>query len=547
MTRWFHVVAIDYDGTLSISPRPDDLVLAALARARASGIRVVLVTGRILAELRADFPDVDRHVDAIVAENGAVVTHLGGGVRRVAPPVPVPLGDALEAAGVPIRRGMVLLATTVEHDEKVLAAVRRLGLECQLVHNRGALMVLPANVSKGSGLEEALGDISVSPHNCVGVGDAENDHSLLDACEVGVAVQNAIEALKARADLVLQKPDGEGIIALLDDVIAGGPAVEPRRWQIDLGRFEDGTPARMPASQVNVLVHGPSGAGKSYVAGLIAEGLLDLDYTVCVLDLEGDHPGLGERRGVVTVGGVEGLVPPEHVVRLIRHRLASVVVDLSLEPFETRRAYARTLFAELLDRRGDSGLPHWIIVDEAHVPLGLEYTNTPDWLVPRPSGLCLVTFRPECLCEPAASAHDVGLEVRSRETVILTRPGYPPRAFCPNSRATAHVRHWHKYTAVPTTESLRFAFRGPGGPTGRTAGHLAEFDAELRAASDSVVRHHAAHADFSRWIEEVFRDDVLGQTVAAAERQLRAGATPARTRAEVLRAREARYLDGRTV
>lgn len=543
MPRWFHAVAVDYDGTLTEGRSPGSGVLAAIADARAAGVRVVLVTGRILAELREDFPEVDSHFDSIVAENGAVVTHTGGGVRRVAPPVPSALADALEASGVRLRRGMVLLATWIEYDPAVLAAVQRLGLECQLVHNRGALMVLPANVSKGTGLEEALADLGVSPHNCVGVGDAENDHSLLDACEVGVAVANAISALKARADLVLAGAAGEGVTALLRDIVKGGPGVEPKRWQVELGTYEDGSPARIPASQVSVLIQGGSGAGKSYIAGLFTEGLLDLDYTVCVLDLEGDHPGLGERRGVVTVGGVEGLVPPEHVVRLIRHRLASVIVDLSLEPFETRRTYARTLLAELLDRRGESGLPHWIVVDEAHVPLGPEF-DAP-YLTARPPGLCLVTYRPDHLCSQAATGHDVELEARSPESVLLTRPGSPARPFRPHRRDTAHVRHWHKYTAVPTAEGLRFYFRSPGGPTGRSAGHLAEFDAELRATSDAVVRHHASHGDFSRWVEDIFRDSTLGHDVAEVEARLRAGAAPARARAEILRALESRYLDGR--
>ena len=49
-------------------------------------------------------------------------------------------------------------------------------------------MILPAWVTKGAGMTEALADMGLSRHNAIGVGDAENDHSLLDACEVGAAV-----------------------------------------------------------------------------------------------------------------------------------------------------------------------------------------------------------------------------------------------------------------------------------------------------------------------------------------------------------------------
>ena len=69
---YLRAVAADFDGTLAegtIAPG----TLAALTEARARGIRVILVTGRIMNELRAVFPDGEDHVDAVVAENGAVV------------------------------------------------------------------------------------------------------------------------------------------------------------------------------------------------------------------------------------------------------------------------------------------------------------------------------------------------------------------------------------------------------------------------------------------------------------------------------------------
>ena len=37
-------------------------------------------------------------------------------------------------------------------------------------------------VSKGSGLFGGLGDLGISHHNTIAIGDAENDHSLLEAC-----------------------------------------------------------------------------------------------------------------------------------------------------------------------------------------------------------------------------------------------------------------------------------------------------------------------------------------------------------------------------
>ena len=61
----------------------------------------------------------------------------------------------------------------------MLDTIRDLGLELQVIFNKGAVMVLPAGVNKASGLAAALADLGLSPHNVVGVGDAENDHAFL--------------------------------------------------------------------------------------------------------------------------------------------------------------------------------------------------------------------------------------------------------------------------------------------------------------------------------------------------------------------------------
>ena len=222
---YFRAVALDFDGTLAdgqVAPA----TLAALTEARARGIRVILVTGRIMSELRAVFPEVDEHIDAVVAENGALlVTH--GGVRLLAAPVGRAVSAALTGRGVAHRSGQVLIAGAAADEPAALEVVRELGLDCQLIRNRGELMILPAGVTKGTGLLEALGELGLSPHNTIGVGDAENDHSLLDACEVGVAVANAVDALRAHADMMLALPDGEGVADLLAGTAAGRPGAPP--------------------------------------------------------------------------------------------------------------------------------------------------------------------------------------------------------------------------------------------------------------------------------------------------------------------------------
>jgi len=128
---YFRAVAIDYDGCLAEGTVAPD-TLAALAEARSRGVRAILVTGRIMSELRAVFPEVDEHMDAVVAEDGALlVTH--GGVRLLAAPVGRAVSAGLTERGVPHRNGQVIVAGAAADEPAALEVVRELGLDCRLV------------------------------------------------------------------------------------------------------------------------------------------------------------------------------------------------------------------------------------------------------------------------------------------------------------------------------------------------------------------------------------------------------------------------------
>ena len=384
---YFRAVAVDYDGTLADGPVAPD-TLTALAEARTRGIRVILVTGRIVNELRAVFAHVEDHVDALVAENGAVlVTSVG--VRRLAAPIDRAVSSGLSARGVVHRSGQVLIACDGADEPAALEVIRGLGLDCRLVRNRGELMILPAGVTKGSGLLAALGELGLSQHNTLGVGDAENDHSLLEVCEIGVAVANAVDGLRAHADVTLDLPDGQGVADLLrGPLLAGRTHLHPRRWQIALGIDERGEAVTLPASQLNVAVCGGTGVGKSYLTGLMCEQLVRLGYAVVVVDPEGDHIGLGELRDVLVTGGEDRrLAGPAEIVRLLRN--VTVVVDLSHLDAAEQANYLAGLPAEIEAQRAVTGLPQWVVVDEAHAPFG-RTGQGPRWAcsTPPPRATC---------------------------------------------------------------------------------------------------------------------------------------------------------------
>ena len=110
MVGFFRALAADFDGTLSEhGARPDDRILESIAALRGRGGLMILVTGRILHELHAAFPDVEDHVDAIVAENGCVLWTQRG-TRLLADPIGPELATGITARGVHVRPGDVLLA-----------------------------------------------------------------------------------------------------------------------------------------------------------------------------------------------------------------------------------------------------------------------------------------------------------------------------------------------------------------------------------------------------------------------------------------------------
>ena len=230
MKNGYRAFATDYDGTIATHGRVDEPTLAALRRVRDAGVRLILVSGRELESLARTFSEFEIF-DMMVLENGALLYEPPSRRERVlCDPPPERLITRLRERGVhPVSVGRVIVATFEPHEVEVLEAIRDLGLEHQVIFNKGAVMVLPAGVNKATGLREALGDMGITPDETVGVGDAENDHAFLELCGVGAAVANALPSLKAHADVTLMRDHGAGVIELCDQLLAGTlhPRVEP--------------------------------------------------------------------------------------------------------------------------------------------------------------------------------------------------------------------------------------------------------------------------------------------------------------------------------
>src|SRR5260221_1276510 len=200
--RYFCLIC-DYDGTIARDGRCAPSTVEALKRVRASGRKLILATGRQLAELQEVFPEY-AIFDRIVAENGAVLYRPASQDSKVLANPPAPeFVDELRRRGVyPLSVGQCIVATWHPFESTVLEVIRDMGLEMQVIFNKDAVMVLPSGVNKASGLKAALKEMGLTRHEIVGVGDAENDHAFLSLCECGAAVSNALPAVQDRADIV---------------------------------------------------------------------------------------------------------------------------------------------------------------------------------------------------------------------------------------------------------------------------------------------------------------------------------------------------------
>lgn len=211
----------DYDGTLAHHGAVGEPILAALKRLRASGRKLVLVSGRELEDLQRVFPHLELF-DRLVLENGALIFNPATRKERLlCERPPAAFVEALRARGVaPMSVGRAIVATWEPQQQAVIAVIREQGLKLQLIFNKGAVMILPAGVDKATGLRAALEELQLSPHHAVGVGDAENDQAFLSICACAVAVANALPAVKETADFATPADHGAGVVQLIEEILA---------------------------------------------------------------------------------------------------------------------------------------------------------------------------------------------------------------------------------------------------------------------------------------------------------------------------------------
>jgi len=563
------VLACDFDGTLATDGTVRDETFAALQRLRESGRKLILVTGREIDDLLKVFPRIDIF-DRVVAENGALLYRPANREHKTLGEAPsAEFVQALRAAGIsPLSVGHCIVSTWQPHESKVLETIRDLGLELQVIFNKGAVMILPSGVNKATGLEAALLELGLSPHNCVGVGDAENDHALIRLSECGVAVGNALPLVQERADWVTRGRNGDGVVQLIDKLIENDLTdLEDRlsRHFIPIGTRADGEEVRLDPYGLAVLVAGSSGSGKSTFATGVLERLAGQGYQFCIADPEGDY-ALFE--GTIVLGDKERPPTVAGALEVLEQPNRNVVVNLLGLALAERPAFFARLLPGLQDLRSRTGRPHWIVVDEAHhllpAPSDLVSVTLPRTL----AGMMLITVHPEHVSPAVLGSIDVviaiggsadptlrafGEAVGERPPATLPATAGPGEALLwrrrPQARApvmlrtlppkSEHRRHVRKYATGELGEDKSFYFRGLDGQLNLRAQNLGMFIQLADGVDDPTWLHHLRSGDYSRWFREAIKDEGLAAEAAGVERQ--ADLAPRQSRELIKAAIERRY------
>jgi hypothetical protein len=210
----------------------------------------------------------------------------------------------------------------------------------------------------------------------------------------------------------------------------------------------------------------------------------------------------------------------------------SIVLELTSLPLAKKREYVARALRSVGAERGRSGLPHWIVVDEAHYFFGARTASCADAVV-ETGNLVLVTYRPSLIAPHLLDS--IGAIILTQTTVeqeryfvdallrargpveldvsaalralefprggLLSRDDGGPRwqTFVPRPRLSAHTVRTRRDATIELPPEKGFFFRLPDDRTVAAARTVEEFDHALASVPTASLEHHVAHGDFSRW------------------------------------------------
>ncbi len=277
--RKYDLLALDLDGTLLDSQHAlPEVNRAALHRAHAAGLKIVLCTGRAFTETRPILELIGLDLDATVTVFGALVTDVPSGATLDRTPVPPDVARAATAwfqrEGFPVLwltdpneagdDGFVLagprrhpavdqwierspcavrnvdripadtpapVRLSIIDESEVLEDVSvrlRAAFDGRLTHNvlhappyrLSLIEAFAPQVHKWYGVAKLCARWGLDPRRTLAIGDDVNDVDMLQQAGLGVAMGNAPPAVRAAADRVTATNDACGVARVLEEELA---------------------------------------------------------------------------------------------------------------------------------------------------------------------------------------------------------------------------------------------------------------------------------------------------------------------------------------
>ena len=116
----------------------------------------------------------------------------------------------------------ILVIGTSVPVEALGLAVRQAGIAVHTVQSELTyLEFLPPGTSKGTALRAMIEALGVEATDVIAIGDGWNDMEMIEAAALGVAMGNAPEGVRARADYVCASADEDGVREVLERFVLG--------------------------------------------------------------------------------------------------------------------------------------------------------------------------------------------------------------------------------------------------------------------------------------------------------------------------------------
>ncbi len=215
-------ISLDIDGTITYRDRRLSVdALKAIRLAENHGLPVMLVTGNSIpfAEAAAVFIGTS---GPVIAEDGGALSFKGEGtmrkrvfltdmdeewilwseIKKRYPTAEMSFSMMERKAGLVLRRRLPV--------EVVRGIIEELGLNLIAVDSGFAIHVKKPWINKGSGIERACDFLGIKTTEVAHVGDGENDLDAFRVVGYRVAIAQAPESVKEKADYVTEKPYGDG-------------------------------------------------------------------------------------------------------------------------------------------------------------------------------------------------------------------------------------------------------------------------------------------------------------------------------------------------